>query len=296
MKTNIIIISAFFAFTAGLMSCQEVEVMSYEGEEGVYFAVQYGAEWGDTTLWSYYPMTPIKFINAGSADSIHYIRVVSTGDIKNYDRKVKMIVEQDSTTAVEGVNYEKLDDEYTIKAGIHFVDIPIKLMKNENIYKEAKRLSFKLIPTNDFTLSIPVWNSHAHGLWPNDANHLFDNTRHYLELTNFLIRPAVWSGLPQADAAVGTQEAGRFGQFTVKKFELMVEVMTSIGKPISYADFSTAATMPNPFQGVINEVMSDYLIKQFDAGKPVLEEDGRLMFFMSCPWKSKIGVPYVPEQ
>lgn len=296
MKTKLILISAIFAFTSGLMSCQEAEVMSYEGEEGVYFAVQYGAEWGDTTLWPYYPMTPIKFIDTENEDSIHNIRVASTGGIKNYDRKVKMIVEQDSTTAIEGLNYEKLDEEYTIKAGTHFVDIAIKLIKNENIYSEAKRLSFKLLPTDDFTLSIPVWNSDAHGLWPNDANHLFDNTRHYLEITNFLVRPKVWSGMPMADAAVGTLEAGRFGQFTVKKFELMVEVMASIGKPISYADFSDAATMPNPFQDVIKTVMSDYLIEKLNAGTPVLEEDGRLMFFMACPWKSKIGVPYVPEQ
>lgn len=295
MKTNIILIATFFALTSGLMSCQEAKVMNYEGEEGVYFAVQYGAEWGDTTLWSYFPFTKIEFIKSENSDSIHKLRVASTGSLKNYDRKIKMVIESDSTTAVEGVNYEKMVEEYIIKAGTYFVDIPIKLMKDENINAAAKRLSFKLLPTNDFTLSIPVWNSNVHGLWPNDEYHLFDNTRHYIELTNFLVRPAVWFGTAD-NVAVGTTEGGYFGQFTVKKFNLMVEVMTAQGKPITYADFSTSVTMPSAFAGVINDTMSTYLKAQFDAGHPVLEEDGRLMYFMACPWVSKIGVPYVPEK
>lgn len=295
MKTNIILLALFFSFTSGMMSCQRSEVMNYEGEEGVYFAVQYGPEWGDTTLWSYFPLTKIEFINAESNDSIHKIRVASTGRMKDYDRAVRMIIEQDSTTAIEGVNYEKPMEEYIIKAGMYYVDIPIKLIKNENIYHEAKRLSFKLLPTNDFTLSIPVWNSNIHGLYPNNEYQLFDNTRHYIEMTNFLVRPKVWFGTLD-NVAVGTSEAGLFGQFSVKKFELMVEVMAAQGKPISYSDFSTSTTMPNPFAQVIKDVMSAYLIEQFDAGTPVLEEDGRLMWFMTCPWTSKIGVPHVPEK
>jgi len=42
--------------------------------------------------------------------------------------------------------------------------------------------------------------------------------------------------------------------------------------------------------------MSTYLIQCYNDKKPVLEEDGRLMWFSGCPWLSKVGVPWVPEE
>ena len=41
---------ALFWAAIGMISCEK-EVKDYDGEEGVYFYVQWGAEWGDTTKW-----------------------------------------------------------------------------------------------------------------------------------------------------------------------------------------------------------------------------------------------------
>ena len=38
-------------FLASFSACEKHELMDYEGLDGLYFDVQYGAEWGDTTVW-----------------------------------------------------------------------------------------------------------------------------------------------------------------------------------------------------------------------------------------------------
>ncbi len=45
---------------------------------------------------------------------------------------------------------------------------------------------------------------------------------------------------------------------------------------------------------LISNELGRYLLNQFNAGTPVLEDDGRLMFAGDVPWTSYIGVPYKP--
>lgn len=294
MKTNKISIVAICIILSTIFAGCQKEMMKYEGEEGVYFAVQYGGDWGDTTKWSYFPLTKIEFIKAKTNDTIHKIRVSVTGGIKDYGRKFKMIVETDSTTAVEGDNFDKLPEYYTIEAGRHYLDIPITLHRNQNITLEAKRVMFRLVPTEDFTLSIPVWEG-LPDLWPNNEYPKFDNTRHALILTDFIVCPEEWAGGPAENAAVGETEGGFLGQFTVKKFKLICEVMATKGRILTYSDFSSPETMPSALLKVISETLAEYLTELYNAKTPVLEEDGRLMYADGCPWVSKIGIPYIPE-
>jgi hypothetical protein len=64
---------------------------------------------------------------------------------------------------------------------------------------------------------------------------------------------------------------------------------------LTYTDFASSETMPGILTGLIANTCARYLIEQFDAGKPVLEDDGRLMFIGNVPWTSYLGVPYVPK-
>ena len=43
---------------------------------------------------------------------------------------------------------------------------------------------------------------------------------------------------------------------------------------------------------LITNEMTRYLTDKFNAGTPVKEDDGRLMWVGSVPWTSTIGVPY----
>ena len=80
-------------------SCEK-EVKDYDGQEGVYFYVQYGAAHGDTTIWASHSSTPVAFANVSGDYYDVKLRVMTTGRIKDYDRTFRVVVDKDSTTAI----------------------------------------------------------------------------------------------------------------------------------------------------------------------------------------------------
>ena len=54
-----------------------------------------------------------------------------TGRVKDYDRKFRIVVDQDSTTAVKGENYLEFDEWQTIKGGWSYADVPVTVKKQE---------------------------------------------------------------------------------------------------------------------------------------------------------------------
>ena len=98
---NIVYIATLFLIIAGLSGCEK-EIKDFDGEEGVYFYVQWGVDWYDTTYWAAQPYTKVEFIKKGVDEQLLKIRVQATGRIKDYDRKFRIVVDQDSTTAVKG--------------------------------------------------------------------------------------------------------------------------------------------------------------------------------------------------
>ena len=130
----------------------EKEVKNYDGREGVYFYVQYGAEWGDTTIWANQSFTPVEFVKSTGDYHDVKLRVMTTGRIKEYDRTFRVVVDKDSTTAVEGVNYDPFDEFQVVKAGSHYADLVIRLKRDESIQIEERVLTLKLEPTDDFEI------------------------------------------------------------------------------------------------------------------------------------------------
>lgn len=278
---NLLVFSLLLLFTAG---CQK-ETMSYEGEEGIYFAVQFGPEWGDPKVWAFQQESPVEFVNiAGGVDTIK-LKVMTTGSIKDYNRSFSVAVVKDSTSAIEGLNYEPLLSEYTVKAGEVFTEIPVVLMRTENIQNDAKSILLQLIPNSHFTLSIPVWKR-LPNMWTSlvkDGD--FNAAQHKITISDFITRPVRWVGLVQGTGL----EAGRWGAFTEKKYRLICDEFNLV-----YQDFASEAEMPTPKQANIQEYMARYLQNLYDKQTPILEEDGRLMWFLGVSWTSTVGVPWKP--
>ena len=120
---NIVYIATLFLIIAGLSGCEK-EIKDFDGEEGVYFYVQWGPDWFDTTYWAAQPYTKVEFIKKGVDELLLKIRVQMTGRVKDYDRKFRIVVDQDSTTAVKGENYLEFDEWQTIKGGWSYADVP----------------------------------------------------------------------------------------------------------------------------------------------------------------------------
>ena len=100
-----------------------------------------------------------------------------------------------------------------------------------------------------------------------------------------MVRPAVWSGSIQP----GNMESGLLGVFSRRKMDFLIE---NLG--LTYEDFANTDIMPIARQLLIANDATAILTKRYNEKNPVLEEDGRLMWLGTVPWKSYIGVPYVP--
>lgn len=282
-------IYAIFALLTLLTTGCEKDIMGYEGLEGVYFAVQYGDSWAGEGTWPYMPYSDVNFMTVDGDVADVTLKVMATGNVKDYDRTFKVAVVPDSTTAVEGVDYRPIQTEYTLKAGEISTNVVIQLIRTEALLNGTLKLGIELQATDRLALSFPEWdavNKHTAGTV---IDH-FDASKHTIRFTNALKRPAVWTGT-DASPYNGGYESGMFGAFSRKKLEFMCELFN-----LTYNDFQSTETMPSVLQRIITQKMSRVLIERYNAKTPVLEDDGRLMWISGVPWNSKVGVPWIPDE
>ena len=103
-----------------LCSCEQ-ELMDFEGTDGVYFAVQWGDSWGSELNWPYQPYTNVQFMQLTGDTATVSFCVMTTGQVKSYDRFFRVEVNPDSTTAIENVDYLSLQNEIMIKTARIFL-------------------------------------------------------------------------------------------------------------------------------------------------------------------------------
>lgn len=281
MKKLVSYIFLFLLIT--VMGCKK-EMMSYQGKEGVYFAVQFGNKSLSINYWPYQPCSNVEFVSIGK-DVVDYpVKVMITGPVKNYDRTFKVEVNPDSTTAILGQHYDPISPEVKIAAGTTTANVLVHLKRTADLTNKQVTLGLRLVATKDFALSFPEWDA-IPSLTGGSIVPEFDASLHTLRINDIMVQPAVWPGSIQPV----NRESGLFGVFTRKKMEFLIE---NLG--LKYEDFASAETMPQARYLLVASDAAILLKQRYDAKKPVLEEDGRLMFMGSVPWTSIIGVPWVP--
>lgn len=274
---------AILTFLLPLMSCEK-EMMDYEGAEGIYFAVQYGPSYGNERVWPYQPSSDIEFVKIPANETIYQVKVMITGAVKDYDREFKVEINPDSTTAVLGVHYKALPGGLIIPANAISATVPVTLIRTPDLETAVKMIGLRLVANEHFKLSFPEWDA-IPGYTSSSTPIVqeFDASLHTIRVNDFMVKPAVWIGSIQAE----NRESGQWGAFSRKKIELMFKLLD-----LTYADFSSTTTMPSVRSGLVASECARYLIERFNAGDPVLEDDGRLMFIGNVPWTSYIGVPW----
>jgi hypothetical protein len=282
---NIIYYSMMLAFGFSLASCEK-EMKTYEGLEGVYFAQQWGSP--NYSEWPYRPFTNVELVKvAGTAtEYTANIKVMFTGRVIDRDRYFKVEINPDSTTAVENVHYAPLPEEILVPANATVAYVPLVIKRSKDLQTTSKKIGLRLVANGDFGIAFPNWKSIPDlgkgTLTPADT--AFDNSIHTVIVHDYIVQPAIWRG---SVAAATNRDAGPWGGFTRKKIELMYTLFN-----LTYDDFASTQTMPLVLQTLIAQEMGRYLIAQFNAGTPVKEEDGRLMWVEKVPWVSTVGVPY----
>ncbi len=267
-------------------SCKK-EMMQYEGMEGVYFAVQSGPSWASPASWAYRPYTNIEFVKypGNITEQVANLKVMITGPVKNYDRSFRVEINPDSTTAQEGVHYLPFPGTFIIPANSIFGYIPVTVKRTPDLTSVNKKLGLRLVANEHFGLAFPDWKAIPGQADTNiGSDTAFNATMHTININDLMVRPAVWYGTV---VAATNKETGSWGAFSRKKMELMFQLFN-----LTYQDFSSETTMTLVLTNLIASEMTRYLINQFNAGTPVKEDDGRLMWCGSVPWTSIVGVPY----
>ncbi|WP_262885565.1 DUF4843 domain-containing protein [Sphingobacterium composti Ten et al. 2007 non Yoo et al. 2007] len=280
MKTKIILI--VLCIQTVLNSCQK-EYFNYSGPQGVYFGVRYGGELQDKD-GPFQPESYVEFIKLGTDSYTCNLPIMLVGEVKDYDRKFKILIDQDSTTLEQGLHYKPIEDLYILKAGEHSSIVAIDFFAQTDLNDQQKRLTLKIIATEDLVPAFRNWEPPVDITGSNPAKK-FDASKHTIYVNNMMVKPSQWLGSVLANG----EEFNSLGAFSRKKMEFITEQLG-----ITYSEFSNDKTMSFLRMGLIGSQMSRILIARFEAGNPVLEDDGRLMYFQGVPWKSYIGVAYKP--
>lgn len=284
MKRTSILIICSLLFSWFMQSCER-EMMDYQGKPGIYFAVQHGESGGSEASWPYQPNTNVEFFKILEDEAIVNIKVMATGSVSNIDRPFKVEINPDSTNAVLGTHYEALTGDFFIPKGEASTNISLKVKRTADMQVKDIKIGLKLIPNEHFELAFPEFHA-VDDLLFGDIVEVFDASLHTLVINDVMTEPSEWYG--SASASTG-KEGGQFGAFSRKKLELICEVCN-----FTYADFCDSSIMVSMVRKSIVSTMSIYLTNALNAGNPILEDDGRLMWFMNCGWESYVGVPYVP--
>ena len=249
-------------------SCEQ-EIMTYEGEEAIYFDVRYGSSWGDPeNEWAHQYYTPVEFGRLNDESYTAQLRVKATGTVKDYDRPFSVTVLEDSTTAIKGSEFELQTNNFVIKAGETHAYIDVLIHRTERMSEENVYLMLQLQENEHFTLRFSDYGDSA-GHWAPETLHSTntDASVHKLVINDLLVKPNGW---------IGTDDAGLglFGKFSPTKYRLMMEVTNT--------EMDDYAVRNTGFANAVSEKFARYLLEKAALGRDhvVLDEDGTMMWCM----------------
>lgn len=248
------------------VSCER-DLMSYEGEEAVYFAVQYGESWGTEKDWPYMPYTTAEFGRILEDTMVVRIKVAVTGPEKDYPRPFKIVVNPDSTTAREGIDYRMLADEYIVESNSSFAYVPVLLYRQPEMKTDTVTLGLKLVPNDFFAVTFKRFDKmdgFTNGKVVIDS---FDATLHSIFIVDVMPQPSQWS-------------KWEFGTFTETKLNRMCKELG-----YTYADFEDKMVITYLQQAVISRQFSKILNEAYHKKEPILEDNGQLMWVNGCEWE-----------
>jgi hypothetical protein len=272
MKKIFYILPAFLLLPF-LGSCDK-ELMDYEGQDGLFFDAQYGAEWGDTTVWAHQLYTLVSFGNVDDEELEAAVKVAVAGSVKDYPRPFKLKLVADSTTVSEE-EYEFLTQEFVIPANQNHTYLRMKFKKSDRMKETTLQLQVALEPNDHFTLPFSEIGQ-IPGRWDDVRKEYSTNDNpsiHNFFVNNMLVKPNGWHDV-------------QFGYtYTQKKHELLLKIAYEkfgFGK----ADFEEKSKMQAGRAQAIAKETVKFLKAQYALGREhwILDEDGTMMWVSGCPW------------
>ncbi len=266
MKNKILTMWTLVTAMFALSSCEK-DLMTFQGEDSLYFDVRRGAKWIETSKWARWNYSEVTFGNILSNDTTISLKISATGDVKDYDRPFTVIVRKDSTDLEENTEYEPLEQQYAIKAGERNTIVNVTFHRTARMEGDTLKFQLEILPNKYFALNFNQYGDYP-GMYnaDNPVREFNKNTNarfHNLFVDDVLVRPTGW---------FGTEAGGLFGKFSAKKYKYIMEVTGT-----NIFDF-TNEKMPLGRATAISQQVAQELIKRAQAKDPVLDEDGTMMW------------------
>lgn len=262
-------------------SCNKVELPYYSGMDSIFFDQQYNGSSNeanfDTTVLEHKLYTPVSFTKTNSRDSILAIKVETTGYVRDYLRPFGVHIVADSTTAIQGDEYELIDDSYAILPGNNSTYVHVKVKFTDRMYEERVQIQLGLDGGEFFDLP---FGKDAFGDMPKryitatidpvPESRNYDCSVHNIFVDCMYTQPKAWAGQPAANSY--------WGKFSSKKFLIILELVEPRGW--TALTFENDATMQMGRQEIVSNLMGKYLRQQYDNGTPVVDEDGETLMWI----------------
>lgn len=185
--------------------CEKDPAFSFKGDDRIYFVYpKYIYENGSEG----HELDSIVFSMVGEPASVEqdtcWMKVRRVGERTNVDKQYRVIVLRDSSTAVEGVDFEMLQPEYIFRKDVGVDSFPVIVYREHLKAVLSKKIMFALQETDDFKIGFVEYS------------------RIKLIMTDFLQEPDWWYTV-----------RGWLGDYHYLKYEKWIELTGSMDKSSS---------------------------------------------------------------
>lgn len=247
---------------ASIGSCKKETIELYESDEAkIYFQVQSYS--GSNGAEGYSTSTTFSFVDRSLdwKDVTFKGTVQLMGNITDYDRACKVIVDEENTTMIEGEDYVIDLDTLKIKAGASKGYIGVRFLRSKNFKEEAKKLTLQLLPNENFSI---LETYKASNVWSNTTAEKIDGSRFTFTIDEIYKKPSQWDRVN-----AGTY----FGTWTATKYAYINDFFGFKSTDWEWAT-NKISKARMPFYA--NALQKD-LQQKADEGTPVYDEDGSYM-------------------
>lgn len=252
MKKPYTLLAAAILFAA-MPSCKKQGLPTYSASNSIMFKNY------DLTSFSQFDSVSFTFAYADPAvtDSTIRLEVEVTGPPSSQDRPFVLSVAP-SSTAKEGIDFEKLPEQFLVHAGKVFDTISIKLLRGPELKQQPADLILQLQANGSFHTDIKTAGVKDNGT-------PFSVLQFKINFSDILTAPVGWYYF--------------WGKFSPKKMDIICSLghFTPLFLNNGSADMPLNSVQFSAMQSNMVNLLSLYLQQQKLAGTPVYYEDGTLM-------------------
>lgn len=251
------IIYSFLALLIlSLAGCKKEKIDLYQGRNSIYFPEK---EQIDFLSFSF------GYVGLSISDTLMSIPVRTTGAVVDYDRPYTLYIDPSSTLR-EDQDFEILNKPLQIDAGSLEDTILIRIHRTASLRQDTLQLIMDLKPDSYFTNDLmPIKVGYGENEYLRHLNSMD------LFVDDIVGAPVFWSTHPGASVI-----KGYLGDFSVKKFQMMISMFN-----LDIEEITNANYFPSPTLAIVwARAMQAHLNMLEAAGTPVYEEDGKTLMKM----------------